>query len=253
MSHNSTSSAPSTVYLRRDHNTTSSFRRPPTVRSLVLSEMFLPLENTSPAAVGRSRSACRSCLVMEPSATDQMPPLPPTTSPNRKTNGSASTIHRSDSLFSKLQSLFIIKRSTGKHGNHPPPPRIQAPLVNYGPNLRGRSQSSVSRIKKADSTKASPARSVGNEPLICSSPSPKYPSVNNSLTSFTSSPAFPRPKNLPLVQRRQRNTATGPVSQKHFSAHIPGEVYHAPAPSQSSSGEQNSIFLSNIPLNARNV
>ncbi|KAL5962901.1 hypothetical protein TSMEX_009364 [Taenia solium] len=247
----SPNSAPtsSVVHLRRDHNAASKFRRPPTVRSLVLSEMFLPLESTSPLSSGRSRSACRSCLFLEPSADDQIPPLPPAASQNRKTN--ISSLQRSDSFLSKLQSLFFIKRSSTsrvKPEKASTAPKIQPPLVNYASftsHFRGRSQSSASRnshrLKKNASAQASPARSVEKEPLVYSTPSPRLTSTNTSLTSFTPSPTPPqRPKNLPLVQRRQRNPAASPASaihNKHFSAHLPGEVLQAPLPSQSSSGE----------------
>ncbi|VDK42683.1 unnamed protein product [Taenia asiatica] len=248
----SPNSAPtsSAVHLRRDHSAASKFRRPPTVRSLVLSEMFLPLESTSPLSSGRSRSACRSCLFVEPSADDQIPPLPPAVSRNRKTNISSS-LQRSDSFLSKLQSLFFIKRSSTSHikpEKASTAPKIQPPLVNYASftsHFRGRSQSSASRnshcLKKNASAQASPARSVEKEPLVYSTPSPRLTSTNTSLTSFTPSPAPPqRTKNLPLVQRRQRNPAVSPASaiqNKHFSAHLPGEVLQAPLPSQSSSGE----------------
>lgn len=248
----SPNSAPtsSTVYLRRDHSAASRFRRPPTVRSLVLSEMFLPLENASSSSSGRSRSACRSCLYLEPSTDDQIPPLPPAASQHRKSNVSSS-LQRSDSFLSKLQSLFFIRRSSTPHikpEKTSTAPKIQPPLVNYASftsHFRGRSQSSASRnyqrLKKNASAQASPARSVEKEPLVYSTPSPKLISTNTSLTSFTPSPAPPqRPKNLPLVQRRQRNPAATPASaiqNKHFSAHLPGEVLHAPLPSQSSSGE----------------
>nr|CDS22036.1 hypothetical protein EgrG_000064400 [Echinococcus granulosus] len=249
VSPNSASTSSTTVYLRRDHSATSSFRRPPTVRSLVLSEMFLPLENTSPLSSGRSRSACRSCLFLEPSTDDQMPPLPPTAPQNRKANVSSS-LQRSDSFLSKLQSLFFIKRSGTSHvkpEKSPTAPKIQPPLINYASfasHFRGRSQSSASRnytrFKKNASAQASPARSVEKEPLVYSTPPPKLTSTSTSLTSFTSSPAPPqRPKNLPLVQRRQRNLAVAnpsAIQNKHFSAHLPGEVLHAPPPSQSSSG-----------------
>ncbi|EUB59308.1 hypothetical protein EGR_05792 [Echinococcus granulosus] len=248
VSPNSASTSSTTVYLRRDHSATSSFRRPPTVRSLVLSEMFLPLENTSPLSSGRSRSACRSCLFLEPSTDDQMPPLPPTAPQNRKANVSSS-LQRSDSFLSKLQSLFFIKRSGTSHvkpEKSPTAPKIQPPLINYASfasHFRGRSQSSASRnytrFKKNASAQASPARSVEKEPLVYSTPPPKLTSTSTSLTSFTSSPAPPqRPKNLPLVQRRQRNLAVAnpsAIQNKHFSAHLPGEVLHAPPPSQSSS------------------
>ncbi|VDM32106.1 unnamed protein product [Hydatigera taeniaeformis] len=249
VSSNSAPTSSTTVYLRRDHSATGKFRRPPTVRSLVLSEMFLPLENTSPLSIGRSRSACRSCLFLEPSTDDQIPPLPPTASHNRKAN-TTSSLQRSDSFLSKLQSLFFIKRSGTSHTKPekiPTAPKIQPPLVNYASftsHFRGRSQSSASRnyhrFKKNASAQASPARSVEKEPLVYSTP-PKLTSTNTSLTSFTPSPAPPqRPNNLPCVQRRQRNPAVSPVlaiQNKHFSAHLPGEVLHAPLPSQSSSGE----------------
>ncbi|CDI96914.1 histidine kinase [Echinococcus multilocularis] len=261
VSPNSASTSSTTVYLRRDHSATSNFRRPPTVRSLVLSEMFLPLENTSPLSSGRSRSACRSCLFLEPSTDDQMPPLPPTAPQNRKANVSSS-LQRSDSFLSKLQSLFFIKRSGTSHvkpEKSPTAPKIQPPLINYASfasHFRGRSQSSASRnytrFKKNASAQASPARSVEKEPLVYSTPPPKLTSTSTSLTSFTSSPAPPqRPKNLPLVQRRQRNLAVAnpsAIQNKHFSAHLPGEVLHAPPPSQSSSGLWSASSMASLGL-----
>ncbi|KAL5105423.1 hypothetical protein TcWFU_003689 [Taenia crassiceps] len=247
VSHTSASTS-STVYLRRDHDSAGKFRRPPTVRSLVLSEIFLPLENTSPLSSGRSRSACRSCLYLEPSTDDQIPPLPPTAAQNRKTN--TSSLQRSDSFLSKLQSLFFIKRSSTSNVRPEKTltaPKIHPPLVNYASltsHFRGRSQSSASRdyyrLKKNASAQASPTRSVEKEPLVYSTPSPNLTSTNTLLTSFTPSSAPPqRPKNLSLVLRRQRDPAVAPtlaIENKHFSAHLPGEILHAPPPSQSSSG-----------------
>lgn len=236
VSPNSTATSTATVYLRRDQPASSSFRRPPAVRSLVLSDLFLPLENASPVT-SRSRSACRSCLFIEPPSRDQTPLTLP---PSGCKKSISSTLQRSDSLLSRLQSLFVIKKSTsGSHAKTkkpPVPPKIQPPLMTYESfSARARSQSTASRghhrSLKTTSAQASPARSVVNEPLISNTPSPKIIS-HTTLTSFApTSIRIERPKDFPGVQRRQKNN---PVSlQKHLSAHLPGETL----PSQSSSGK----------------
>ncbi|KAM3178372.1 hypothetical protein ACTXT7_002657 [Hymenolepis weldensis] len=232
VSPSSTATSTATVYLRRDQPTSGSFRRPPAVRSLVLSDLFLPLENTSPVASFRSRSACRSCFFVEPSFQEQTP-LPP----SGCKKSASSTLQRSDSLLSRLQSLFIIKRHAGSHAKTkkpPVPPKIQPPLMTFDSfSARAQSQSTASRNHhrslKTTSAQASPARSVVNEPLVCNTPSPKV-STHTPLTSFAPSPAkLQRPKNFPMVQRRQKSNPTS--QQKYLSAHLPGEAL----PSQSSS------------------
>ncbi|KAM7542489.1 hypothetical protein Aperf_G00000006336 [Anoplocephala perfoliata] len=235
----SASTSSTAVNLRRDQTSSRSFRRPPAVRSLVLSEMFLPLENTSLTQSSRSRSACRSCLLVEPTSQEQIS-LSPTVCQVGKKNAS-STLQRSDSLLSRLQSLFVIKRPVGSHfksKKSPAPPKIQPPLLNYDSffaQLRTRSQSAVSRnhhhFLKATSAQASPARSITNEPLVCNTPSPQV-TTHTPLTSFVPSPTkVQRPQNFPLVQRRQR--CNNSSQQKHLSAHLPGEQT---VPSQASSG-----------------
>lgn len=240
------------VNLRRDQ-TSRSFRRPPAVRSLVLSEMFLPLENTSPTQSSRSRSACRSCLLVESPFQEQVSSLSPTLFQVGK-KSTSSALQRSDSLLSRLQSLFVIKRPVGSYSKSKKvlaPPKIQPPLLNYDSffaQLRARSQSAASRnhrhFLKATSAQASPARSIMNEPLICNAPSPQVTSHTH-LTSFAPSPTkVQRPKNFPLAQRRQR--CNNSSQQKHLSAHLPGDTL----PSQASSGAFLSMPLSCIPSTA---
>ncbi|VDD81545.1 unnamed protein product [Mesocestoides corti] len=161
--------SPTTVTLRRGHTATRDYR-PPTVRSLVLSEIFLPLENATQNS-GRSRKACRSCLLTTLHTDDPITSLPPS-SPSRDAKNNS--LRRSNSLITKLQSIFHTKKPGTPNLNVEKPPltpKIQAPLLPYGASvsfLRGRSQSTASRIhlrskrngSAAASAQASPARSL---------------------------------------------------------------------------------------------
>lgn len=265
------------VHLRRGH---SNYHRPPTVRSLVLSEIFLPLENSNGYS-GRSRSACRSCFieksssypeaVQTPPESNKKPPLPP---PSLLRGKKKTSFQRSDSILSKLQSLFHIKKPSPappplSDKLPPPAPKIHPPLMRFGSSasqLRGRSQSTASRTRRncpspLPSAQSSPAHSLDYEPLVCALESSNRQlwmsscgsrAADARLVSFSKSPAtLSRPRDLPLVQRHQRSCVTTAVEDngrgraeshinarhKHLSAHVLGEVLQEVLPSRISSGK----------------